>query len=63
MSEEDKQKYRQYMKEWRKNRFSNVLKKLKENNKLKKAKSDVVTSFIKRGSKKFSDAEVYTDDN
>ena len=37
------------MKEYRKNQSSNVLKKTKENNKLKSVEVDVVTKIIKAG--------------
>ena len=63
MSEEEQQKHREYMKEYRKIRFNKVLKKLKENNELKSVEVDVVTSLIKDEVEGFFYAEIYTDDN
>ena len=42
-------KKKKYMKECRKNQSSNVLKKTKENNKLKSVEVDLVTKIIKAG--------------
>ena len=59
MFEEDKQKRNEDTREYRKNQYSNALKKLKENDGLKGVDVDVVINFIKDI---FYDAEVYTDD-
>ena len=47
-------KKREYMKEYRKNQSNSVLKKIKENNKLKSVEVDVVTNFIKDEVERFS---------
>ena len=61
MFEKDKKK--EYMEEYRKNQHNNLLKKLKENDKLKSVEVNLVTNFIKDKVESSSDAEVYTDDN
>ena len=63
MSEEDKQKHKEYMKESTKKRSINVLKKSKEINALKRVEVDAVTDFIKDEIGHLFDAEVFTDDN
>ena len=52
-------KNRECTKEYRKNQSKKVLKKLKENNKLKRVEVDVITSFIKEEVY----IQVYTDNN
>ena len=59
MSEDDKQKRKQYMKECRKNQYNNALKNVKEKNGLKSVDAEVVSNFIKHDLESFADAEVY----
>ena len=49
MSEEGKQKQREYMKEHRKNQSNNVLKKIKENGESKSVEGNVVTNQFHQG--------------
>ena len=63
MPEENKLKYREYMKEYRKNRSKNVSKKFKKNNELKWVEADAVTYFIKDDVESFSDAKIYSNDD
>ena len=63
MSEKDKQKQRKYVKEHRRNKSRNVLKKIKENNQLKSVKVNVVTNFIKYKVEIVSNDHADADDN
>ena len=51
------------MSEYQKDRSNNDLKNLKENNKLKRVKVDVVTNCFKDEEENLSDSTVYTDDD
>ena len=51
------------MSEYQKDRSNNDLKNLKENNKLKRVKVDVVTNCFKDEEENLSDFTVYTDDD
>lgn len=61
MSEDDKQKRKQYMKECRKNQYNNALKNVKEKNGLISVDAEAVSNFIKDDIESFADAEVYND--
>ena len=51
------------MSEYQKDRSNNDLKNLKENNKLKRVKVDVVTNCLKDEEENLFDSTVYTDDD
>ena len=61
MSEKDKQAKKKKWKDTEK--IVPTIKKIKENNELKRVEVDVLTPFIKHEVESFPAAEVYTDDN
>ena len=63
MCEEDKQKKRKNTWKNKKNQSNNGLKKIKENDELKRVEVDVIPNFIKDEVEIYSVAEVYTDDD
>ena len=56
-------KKKEFLKEFLKSQSNNVLKKIKENNKLKSFEVDVDANFIKDDIERFSNANVFSDDN
>ena len=56
-------KKKEFLKEFLKSQSNNVLKKIKENNKLKSFEVDVGANFMKDGIERFSNANVFSDDN